>query len=556
MKEKPSQPALSAGPRQRNILIFSGVYIDRFLLFVLAASLVFTAFVHLSTPVEDYDFFWHLKTGEHIWQNKELPSKDPFSYTTPPLQSSREQFILKGYWLTQLVYFLSYSWGGFSAIVLLRFFIVGLLIYFMTRQREGDEVVHTGLLLIAISIILMEYPMDRPQVFSFIFFAALLYLLKRVRSGADYPDISQSGTRKATIFPYVKSALPVSLLMVAWANMHGAALLGQVTILLFVIMEGVKFIHPSLRPAEKKHFSRLLVAGFAGLGLSLLNPNTYHAVIEMVSMPDYMRQNNTDYLSTIEVFRADSSPAMPLYWLVLLLTAAVLLLNLRRFDITELALVAGTGYFSFTQRRYIAFFLITAIAVAARYLSGKKLLQTAKVFIVLVALFTGVFFGWKGHSNIRNLASGRWLTDFYFPLRAADFIVQNDLKGNMYNYYNWGGFLIWKLSPERKVFIDGRVLNGSAYSDSTLIDSVSAINLAGMPVWKALLQAYNVKYLLIPVYQQTGEKSPLVSALLKEDKWVPVFSYGNSIIFVRDSGENTAVIEKFGIPKETFTGNM
>jgi hypothetical protein len=122
----------------------------------------------------------------------------------------------------------------------------------------------------------------------------------------------------------------------------------------------------------------------------------------------------------------------------------------------------------------------------------------------------------------------------------------------MYNFYNWGGFLIWKLSPARKVFIDGRVLDETVFRSSMEIISADTTNFAGMPVWKALLEAYNVRYIIIHLYQRTGEKSPLARALLKEDKWIPVFFSDNAIIFVKDSGENAEVIRKFAIPRESL----
>ena len=42
-----------------------------------------------------------------------------------------------------------------------------------------------------------------------------------------------------------------------------------------------------------------------------------------------------------------------------------------------------------------------------------------------------------------------------FPVDAANFIESENLKGPMYNDYNWGGYLMWRL-PQRKVSIDGR----------------------------------------------------------------------------------------------------
>jgi hypothetical protein len=42
-----------------------------------------------------------------------------------------------------------------------------------------------------------------------------------------------------------------------------------------------------------------------------------------------------------------------------------------------------------------------------------------------------------------------------FPVDAASFIEKEELRGPMYNHYNWGGYLMWRL-PEWKVSTDGR----------------------------------------------------------------------------------------------------
>jgi hypothetical protein len=63
-------------------------------------------FVNLSRPFSDTDFFWHLKTGEWIWQHQALPTADPFAYPTPATLDARQRFTLTSYWLSQIAYHL------------------------------------------------------------------------------------------------------------------------------------------------------------------------------------------------------------------------------------------------------------------------------------------------------------------------------------------------------------------------------------------------------------------------------------------------------------------
>ena len=44
----------------------------------------------------------------------------------------------------------------------------------------------------------------------------------------------------------------------------------------------------------------------------------------------------------------------------------------------------------------------------------------------------------------------------HYPVHAISYLKANPCKGNLFNSYNFGGFLIWQL-PNTKVYIDGRM---------------------------------------------------------------------------------------------------
>jgi len=82
----------------------------------------------------------------------------------------------------------------------------------MIVRREGDPLIYFRLLLIFLVANLHLYPVDRPQVFSFICFGALIYLLEKL---------------KADSFRGWTSYIFIPSLMLLWANMHGDFILGQ-----------------------------------------------------------------------------------------------------------------------------------------------------------------------------------------------------------------------------------------------------------------------------------------------------------------------------------------
>lgn len=509
----------------------------------LIAAMLAVSLLHLLSPVSDPDFFWHLKTGEWVWQHRELPSQDPFSYTVPDVPGSREHAVLTSYYLSQLVYYLFYRHAGMSGIVGLRFIIMGLLIFAVTRRREGNGLVYKGLLLIFLTLFLKIYALERPQVFSFFFFAVLLYILERIKN----EDLLSGGKKIWYVL------LP--LVMFFWANTHPGFIVGQATIMTYIVMEGVKFLYPPLRPIQRHSYTRLLICGIAGIVISFANPNTYHVWGDMLLQPAFMVADNVEFQSTYKAFTLFNAQAVILYWFILLLTIAGLFINRKKIDLTELVLLAVTAFFSFITLRYIAVFAIAALPVAARTLSEGRAAKIGAIAVVCFSLAAGAFFSLDEVANVENLKSGAWI-DSAYPAAASEFIAANDLKGNMFNYTNWGGYLIWRLAPGKKVFSDGRGLEPNIFKQAILVEIAYRGKKSEKPAWKSILEAHGVKYVVTPFSQPDGTLLPLVQALLKDRDWIPVFFSLNSLVFVENSTLNYDVLLKYSLPKDRLVNAL
>lgn len=496
--------------------------------------------LYLLRPVVDNDFFWHLKTGEWIWQHKALPAEDPFSYTTPQTHSEREAFILTSYWLSQVLVYLAYLSGGISGIVLSRFILAGILVYVMSKRKEGSGLVYLCLLILFLCNIL-TYPAERPQFYSFLFFPLLLYYLERIKKEED----KGSG---------IKMYISISLVMLLWANMHGGHVLGQLSIAVFVLMEAIKFLHPSLQPLQPWVFRRLLKAGACGLVFSMINPNTYQVLPQMLYTDSAFTDifaNNLEYSSSIERFFMGGKDVL-IYWLFCLLGLISIVLTLKRPDITQLAFLLATGYFSFITIRYIPFYIIVALPFIGKAFSDKRPLKYTRPVLVCLTLLASAYFAWNERLNISRISKGNWISGYAMPVRAADFILQNDLQGNMFNFSDWGGYLMWRLGPERKVFTDGRFLYPETNRIERGVGAAIADNYFGLPYWKSILNSYRVNYIIMPLFAEYGETYPLLFELIKDNDWLPVFSSQKTILFVRNSPENERLKGIHAIPKNRF----
>jgi hypothetical protein len=121
----------------------------------------------------------------------------------------------------------------------------------------------------------------------------------------------------------------------------------------------------------------------------------------------------------------------------------------------------------------------------------------------------------------------------------------------MFNPYVWGGYLMWELYPDYKVFIDGRGLIGEVFFQEVRVLGASRQLVEQLPEWKAILKAYNVDFLITySVDNFTGRLVPLIPALLNDPAWHLIYMDNISLIFLQESPANKPFVDRFSMPKE------
>jgi hypothetical protein len=118
----------------------------------------------------------------------------------------------------------------------------------------------------------------------------------------------------------------------------------------------------------------------------------------------------------------------------------------------------------------------------------------------------------------------------------------------MFNTYEYGGYLIWRLWPQQRTFVDGRALNESVYQDyrRILYNSGATPNVLGSECQR-LLDRYAVRVIVMNTFEYvTGAFYPLALALgnpIASD-WQLVYEDPQSLIFMRDPPAGIQVLDK------------
>ena len=204
----------------------------------------------------------------------------------------------------------------------------------------------------------------------------------------------------------------------------------------------------------------------------------------------------------------------------------------RRFDFTEWILLCGTGYMALTAARNVSFFAIVAVPIAAWHLddilerAGWKIprrsyetlgrLALNALLILLVAAGVALHAAYIVDADaIRDHLSEA------LPVEAVQHLKSRSYDGNMFNSYNWGGYLIYHL-PEYAVFIDGRTdLYGDFLHEYHHIASAH-------PGWEAKMDDWRIGIVLIET------EGALARALDADPNWRIDYQDSLASVFVRE----------------------
>ena len=509
-------------------------FIERALIVLLLITLLILAGVFMLRPIDDPDFFWHLKTGERIVSTVSLPDTDPFAYTNPDTHEPREKLILTSSWVTEVIYYAMYNAGGFAAIVFLRVMVFGFMFWFVfcRMRRKGVSLLFsiTILSLSAISIF-STYAPDRPQIFSFLFAAFLLALMD---------SVGQDGRPRWVIVPC----------MILWANMHGGFIVGDLLLMLFA-GGYIASHHRNIKTAVP-----VVLWAVAGVLASLVSPNTYMPFVSIFKfMSKGLSDFITEYKSTFEVF-SDGEWAVASLWIFIAIYLTGFVITKRR-GLHEIAVSLFLACFSSYYLRNIAFFTIalapqtayygsmvlSRMSVSLRAAIGGRVIAGGIALLSLVAFISSL---WGGETFFKRSVSS------FYPVAASSFILDSGIKGNIFNDYDWGGYLIWRMYPTHQVFIDGRVIHMSVLEDYRSIGRGTIVEAQDGESYQTLLARYQVDFILQPLLRDNSLLQPLMKHILNDPNWIPVYLDKSSYVFVRSSLKNQDVLSRFAIDRVDF----
>jgi tetratricopeptide (TPR) repeat protein len=535
------------------------------------------------------DLWWMYRTGEWMLENGQVTKSDPFSYTF----AGTEWINVK--WFFEVLIATGKNWFGvefifiFQAIVtllILTFFYKSANLIYQATSEESDYknkaftgLIFTGLLL----LFTIDYRLiGRPEMTSHAMVAIYLWLFW-----------------KHYYQPSSKLILLLIPLQVLWTNMHEAFGTGMVLMLAYL---GATWVHYAY--ARKKNWALkapklLSIVVFVALLGIVLNPrgaqmwlhpfsifsqladNQYTTELASIWKASYWKKQaylNLFFLglSLLFVFllpfiynkrlaakpvevvntkkktkgkatktpppkKKTSTKVSFLYWLET---------NIQKFGMPNGLLFFMLFYLSITAYRNIPFFLLAAAPIFAtgvefffRKINAYKWLNPLLLGIGLFfygTIITGKYHEWSGSRDTYGLQ----VLSSHNPIGAAKFIEENNIKGTCFSDYLTSAYLLWKLQPDFKTYIDLRDLDIFPTTFFAEFAKITAVPSA----FEEKDDSLNFNYVVLfrPQFQ------PLHQYLLNATSYELVFVDPVACVYLKNNNQNEALIQKYGFTRNGF----
>jgi hypothetical protein len=469
------------------------------------------------TTVADPDLWCHLRTGQWIAQHHIVPATDQFSafgIDKPWVAYS---------WLFEVVLYFVYSVGGLLGLLVFKLFMilaVTAAVYHLVGRLQQDFTWQVVLTSVAMISMAQSYT-PRPWLMTILFFVIEIDVLFAYRGQGKIRNLY---------------ALPPLFLL--WANMHVQFFYGLFVLFLFAIepplsrmlATHIPQIRPITRPAAPLWVSTVICTA-----VTLVNPygiRLYTDAFDLITQKSPFKY--------VTEFQALSFRQLSDYLLLAMLLAAVFMIAWTRCAdwLYQFLLIAG-AILGFRCRRDLWFLAVVSTAILAACLPARPnekyvttRAQRLGIGVAVVAALVSIL-AFRGFSN----AMLEKQVIEAFPYKAADFISHHELPGPLFNNYDWGGYLIWKL-PSLPVSIDGRT---DVHWDQRIVRSVET--WAGKHDWSSDPDLISAGLVIGPI------DAPLTAILRLVPDYQVVYEDKTAVVFARKTPSSWRDVARTQSPK-------
>ncbi|MBK7456697.1 MAG: hypothetical protein IPJ46_24145 [Anaerolineales bacterium] len=435
----------------------------------------------------DGDLGRHITIGKYIITNKIIPTHDLFSYTM------KGEELVPHEWLAQVLFSAAHSAMGLNGVVFLTSIVIALTFTLTYREMVYRSAFRLTALFTSLWAAMSSslHILARPHIFTMLFLAVWAYQLEHVMEKKFF---------RIWIFP---------LLMLIWANTHGAFIAGFVVLGAYIAEWLWDLIHGR---ADKGTGKSLFIIGVTSFAVTFINPSGYKLWTTSVGYigNTYLVDHTIEYMAP-NFHLGGTWP--------FLLTLAFFLFSLgqgAKLKLRESILLSGWTIMALYSARNIPLFAIVTAPMLGRLIQAPAekssfLARQDRNITAIESQLRGILFpvisvlllafAFAHGVKLDTGKVGNQYDPAVFPVNAVNWLEENPQKGNVFNSFTWGGYLLYREWPDQLVFIDGQT---DFYGEKLTKEYEQIISTSNG--WDDIFfNKYIITWVIIPANSQLGQ---------------------------------------------------
>ncbi len=466
----------------------------RTLLFILPFFFCLLLLIHLDQSFTQ-DLGRHIKTGEIILSTHSVPKINLFSYTQP------NHIFINHHWGSEVLFYLLYKNLGADSLLVLKILLILTsfgIVYFLAFKKSPQF----AFLASFFYIYLFSYRFDtRPELFSFMFISLFVFLISKYQESKN-----------------IRLLLVLPLIELFWVNMHIYFIVGIVLLGCYLIAEFIK---------NKKIDPKVLGIFIATSLVTIINPSGFLGATEPLRILSSYGYSIIENQSVFFLNTFFFDPHLLIYEILALIFVILSLLSLKKTDTFLLISGLVATVLGFQMVRNFPIFVLVTLPLFVWSLNEiNQKIKDRKTFQALLFILTPVFAVVILYSAISSQSFGVGYVKG--ADKAIEYYQKSQLKGPIFNNFDIGSYLIFKLYPAEKVFVDGRP---EAYSVK-FFDDYKKMQ-TDPKFFDQQVRRYNIRTIFFAHTDITPWAQQFLFDISKNPNWKRVYLDNRIVILVR-----------------------
>lgn len=439
------------------------------------------------------DYWWHLKAGEWIYQNKQVPKQGILSWYA--MQENIPWFAHE--WLFELfIYIINIFLGPLRAAYLyiaMASGILAVLLYKLTHKDLLKNIIVFLLMTLAVFYMYIGVISPRPHLLTLSFFILLIKVCENIKNDDKY--------NKYFLF------IPIAIL---WSNWHGgSSTLLYILPLIYFVGNIFSFELGKIESIRIKRPSRFIKFALINAACIIINPRGFSLYIYPYSYTDEQTRYISEWAST-------NLRTHPIQIIFIIGICIFLIITIQKLLFSDIMMIGAFMVLSLKSVRFTTWLAIVIMLLASKYTPYMKSVYYEKYYhyfsafmgIVLCILSGMVFVSIPNYNNFNMIQ---------ISYEAIE-ILQEEKPERLFNGYNYGSYLTYWDIP---VFVDGRADMYDGYNlqeavHLSMFDRYDDLNTS------EIVEKYDFDYFI-------DSKSSLIADWLEDrpDQYEKIYEFNN-----------------------------